>query len=351
MTLSSGRQLSFAVPADIRLPTSGYVYEQRVFSLLTDYGVQPTLVQLPGHFPQPTEAESAEAGRLLTACPAAAPILIDGTALGSLPLAVIEALPHHILALVHHPLSLDAGLTAEQAAAVKAAETAALRRANHVIVTSLATKRLLTASYDVPSRKITVAEPGTDPAVRASGTGTPLQLLAAGAVSARKRYDVLIRALAPLTELDWRLVIAGATDRDTDAAAALEGLIAKLGLADRIRLSGAVVPATLARFYDTADIFVMPSLIEGPGMAVAEAMARGLPIVCTATEGATVPDAAAIKTPPGDIAALTSALERALTDKKLRARLADASWEMGRTLPPWTETTRRIAAVVMGLSP
>ncbi|MGK3816841.1 glycosyltransferase, partial [Enterococcus faecium] len=93
-------------------------------------------------------------------------------------------------------------------------------------------------------------------------------LLAVGAVSARKGYDVLIQALAPLAHLDWRLVVAGAADRDADAAAALEGLIARLGLADRIRLSGAVVPATLARFYDTADIFVMPSLLEGHAMPV-----------------------------------------------------------------------------------
>ena len=124
-------------------------------------------------------------------------------------------------------------------------------------------------------------------------------------------------------------------------------------LQDRVRLSGTVVPATLSKFYDTADLFVMPSLFEGYGMVLAEAMARGLPIICT-TGGAaseTVPDAAALKVAPGNSTALTAAIEKALGDKKLRARLADASWEMGRTLPPWTETTRRIAAVVMGLTP
>ena len=353
MSIVTGRHLSFAVPGDIQLPTSGYVYERRVMSLLPDYGVQPTLVQLPGRFAEPDGTDLTEAGRRLAACSVAAPILIDGTVLGALPHSLIEAMPHQILALVHHPLSLEPGLSVTRAGALKANEIAAFQRANHVIVTSIATKRLLTSNFAVPARKITVAEPGTDPASRASGTGTPLQLIAVGAVSARKGYDVLIEALSPLRHLDWRLVIAGATDRDADATAALERLIANAGFADRIRLAGAVVPATLARFYDTADIFVMPSLMEGHGMAVAEAMARGLPIVCTTTECASeaVPDAAAIKVKPGDVAALTAALERGLTDKKLRARMADASWEMGRTLPPWTETTRRIAAVVMGLSP
>ena len=48
---------------------------------------------------------------------------------------------------------------------------------------------------------------------------------------------------------------------------------------------------------------------------------------------------------------MTSALRRALTDKKLRDELADASWDLGRTLPTWHETARRIAAVVLGLKP
>jgi glycosyltransferase involved in cell wall biosynthesis len=77
-------------------------------------------------------------------------------------------------------------------------------------------------------------------------------------------------------------------------------------------------------------------------------MARGLPIICT-TGGAsteTVPDAAAIKVPPGDAPALTQAISSALKDKKLRTRLADASWEAGRRLPTWNETARRIAAAI-----
>jgi len=352
MKLSSARVLSFAIPGDIELPTGGYIYDRRVLALLPDYGVNPVLVKLPGGFPDPNAGDLAETGRLLAACPAHAPILIDGLALGAIPSALLAQLPHQILALVHHPLSLESGLSAERAATLKASETAALAHAHHVIVTSFATKRILVADFGVPTRKITVAEPGTDPAVRASGTGTPLQLLAVGAISPRKGYDVLLRALEPLAALDWRLTIAGATDREPQTSAKLEAMIAERGFGDRVRLSGAVVPATLSRFYDTADIFVMPSLFEGYGMVLAEAMARGLPIVCTDTGAAneTVPDAAAFKVAPGDASGLSAALDKVLADKRLRARMADASWETGRTLPPWTETTRRIAAVVMGVS-
>ena len=352
LTLASARTISFAIPGDINLPTGGYGYDRRVMALLPDYGVQADLVALPGSFPFPTPADLTQTKRLLAAAPASSTLLIDGLALGAIPAELIASLNRPVLALVHHPLCLEAGITEKQAAGLKACETAALALARHVIVTSFATKRILVADFGVPMTKITVAEPGTDPSMRASGTGTPMQLLAVGAVSKRKGYEVLIEALKPLTDLDWRLTIAGATDRDPVAVANLESAIAAAGFHDRIRLSGTVVPATLAKYYDTADLFVMSSLFEGYGMVLAEAMARGLPIVCT-TGGAasdTVPDGAAIKVPPGNAPALTAAIEKALSDKRLRRRMADSSWEMGRTLPPWTETTRRIAAVVMGLS-
>lgn len=352
MTLPSARTISFAIPGDIDLPTGGYAYDRRVMASLPDYGVQADLVALPGSFPFPTAADLADTKRLLASAPASNTLLIDGLALGAIPADLIASLNRPVIALVHHPLCLEAGISEAQATHLKATETAALALARHVIVTSFATKRILVADFGVPSTKITVAEPGTDPAMRASGTGTPMQLLAVGAVSKRKGYEILVEALKPLSPLDWRCTIAGATDRDPSAVASLESAIAAAGFHDRIRLAGTVVPATLNKYFDTADLFVMSSLFEGYGMVLAEAMARGLPIVCT-TGGAasdTVPDGAALKVAPGNADALTAAIEKALSDKRLRRRMADASWEMGRTLPPWTETTRRVAAVIMGLS-
>jgi glycosyltransferase involved in cell wall biosynthesis len=350
--LNQPRTITFVIPGDINTPTGGYGYDRRVLSVLPDYGVQAELLLLPGDFPTPSAKDLKHSAKLLAALPVTQPLLIDGLALGAMPPEVVEAIRQPIIALVHHPLYLEAGLSAARATQLKATEAGALKRARNVIVTSFATKRILVSEFDIPTTKITVAEPGTDPASRASGTGTPLQMLAVGAVSPRKGYEILIEALTPLSHLDWRLTIAGATDRAPETVACLEAAIQAAGFVDRVRLSGTVVPATLARFYDTADLFVMPSLFEGYGMVLAEAMAHGIPIVCT-TGGAaseTVPDTAAIKVAPGDVPALRSAIERALGDKKLRARLADGAWEMGRTLPPWTETTRRIAAVIMGVT-
>lgn len=342
------RKAVFAIPGDIATATGGYGYNRRVMALLPAFDVEYKHVTLPGGFPDPTAKEVAEAERLLAATPEDTTLLIDGLAYCALPSEVIDRIHRRVVAIAHHPLCMESGLSEERQKHLRVTEREALARASRIIVPSRTTRAILIEDFGVPDEKITVAEPGTDPAMRSTGTGTPMQLLAVGAVSPRKGYRFLIEALEPLKLLDWRLTIAGAIDRHPEAVEELTTAIATSGLSERITLAGTVVPATLERHFNVADIFVMPSLFEGYGMVLAEAMARGLPIICT-TGGAsteTVPDAAAIKVPPGDAPALTQAILSTLRDKKLRTRLADASWEAGRRLPTWNETARRIAAAI-----
>ena len=104
----------------------------------------------------------------------------------------------------------------------------------------------------------------------------------------------------------------------------MRAAIDEAGLADRITLVGPVSQERLADLYASADAFLLASLYEGYGMVLAEAMARGLPIVCT-TGGAaaeTVPDDAAIKVPPGDERAFAVGVKRVLQDADLRQRMA-----------------------------
>ncbi len=217
----------FAIPGDLATPTGGYGYDRRVLELMTSYGIGARALTLPASFPSPSSADLAETERLLTGVKPDTVLMVDGLAFAVLPDSLLQRLASkRIIALVHHPLCLESGLDAARRVALKASETAALRYAHHVIVTSRATLRTLVADFGVPEKRITVAEPGTDPALRASGTGTPLQLLAVGAVSPRKAYDVLVTALEPLADLDWRLTIAGALDRNAKAVAALQSQIA-----------------------------------------------------------------------------------------------------------------------------
>jgi glycosyltransferase involved in cell wall biosynthesis len=343
----------FAIPGDLKATTGGYAYDRQVIELLPAFGVPVSVLPLPGSFPSPTHDDLEETHRIIAKRSSDSVLIVDGLAYGAFPESILAEIQGRVIGLVHHPLFLETGLPHARKVELKESEERALKRANHVIVTSRATKRILTEHMGLSSEKITVAEPGTDPAQRATGTGAPLQILSVGAVLPRKGYDVLVEALAPLNDIDWRLTIAGALDRHPQAVEAVQSAIRAHGLDDRVTLAGKVVPATLERFYESADLFVSASLFEGYGMVLAEAMARGLPIVLAAGGAAadTAGEAAALHVEAGNVAELTAALRRALTDKKLRDRLADAAWEAGRTLPTWHETARRIAAVILGLRP
>ena len=341
---------AFVIPGDIGLPTGGYGYDRRVLALLPAAGFDIRHVALPGTYPAPSADELTEGAGVLAALPDGLPLLIDGLAYGAMPVDIVRRIRQPIVALCHHPLALEAGLSAAQQAHFRQTETEALALARHVIATSPMTKRILVTDFGVPAERITVAEPGTDPAQRTSGTAGqgPLQMLAVGSIVPRKGYDVLVRALTGLKDRAWRLTVAGATDRNPETTRAVQAAIVEAGLGARISIIGAVGMAELDRLYAAADLFLMPSLFEGYGMVLAEAMARGLPIVCT-TGGAaadTVPDAAASKVAPGDANAFRNAVARVLGDAGLRMRMADAAWAAGQRLPRWTDTARIIADVL-----
>lgn len=347
-------EIVFAIPGDLALPTGGYGYDRRLLREWREMGVAARHLALPGSFPNAGEADLAETGRLILSQPYDSALLIDGLAYGAFPESIAAGLAGRVVALVHHPLGLETGLSPGKAAAFIAREAAALRHADAVVVTSPATKRLLVADFAVPEARIAVAVPGVDPAKRVVGgvPGAPLRLLAVGALVPRKGYDVLVEALAALAGRPWRLTIIGSADRSPATARALAAQIAAAGLQGRITLAGAVGEAELARAYDAADLFVMPSLFEGYGMVLTEALARGLPILCT-TGGAaaeTVPDAAALKVPPGDAAAFRTGLARLLDDADERRRRADAAWLAAASLPRWRETATIVAQTCLRIT-
>ncbi len=329
-------EVIFAIPGDIETPTGGYAYDRRLMAELRAGGLPVRHLPLPGGFPFASVPELGEAGYLLKQTPADAVILVDGLAFGALTDLVLKDIDRRFVALVHHPLALETGLNDRRRRALASSERSALARAVAVVVTSPLTARVLAADYGVAPDRITVAEPGTDPAARAMGSGMDVpQLIAVGSISPRKAYDVLVDALAGIGDRLWRLRIVGPDDRDPAEAARLRTKVAEAGLSDRIAIVGALDAAALDAAYAASDVFVMSSLYEGYGMVLAEALARGLPIVCT-TGGAaaqTVPDGAGLKAPPGDAAALREAIASLLDDPGRRRALADAAWTADRTSP------------------
>jgi glycosyltransferase involved in cell wall biosynthesis len=348
------KRFAFAVPGDLATPTGGYAYDRRMIALLSDLGWQIDLLDLGEGFPWPGEATRAAALTQLLSMPAGRIIVADGLALGALPEATSQLGGRNpLLALVHHPLALEAGLTEKQADALRRTERAALSSVQGVVVTSAATARLVAADYGVPAERIVVARPGSDPAPLAQGSRDGVvRLLSVGAVVPRKGFDVLIAALATLTDLPWRLSIAGDRTRDRDAAARLDADIAGHALEERVAVLGTVSPQHLAKLYTQADAFVLASHFEGYGMAYAEAVAHGLPVIGT-SGGAipdTVPPEAGVLVPPGDTASLSGALRRVIGDKELRRRLSSGARAAALQLATWRQSAEIFARALERLA-
>ena len=239
------KRVAFAVPGDLATPTGGYAYDARIIEGLRGRGWEVDLRDLGARFPRP-DADALHAARnTLAKIAEDIPLVIDGLAFGVMPeIAPALAARHRLIALLHHPLALETGLSADEASAFRVSERDALSFAHHVIVTSPSTARLLVSDYAVPEERISVVRPGHDvvtAAPRRAGNETPL-LLSVGAIVPRKGYDVLIEALATLEDLRWRLVIVGDPTRDPETAARLERDLARHGLQDRVRLEGEDMP-------------------------------------------------------------------------------------------------------------
>jgi glycosyltransferase involved in cell wall biosynthesis len=340
----------FAVPGDIEARTGGSIYDRKVMEALREDGWRVELLSWPGSFPFPNEADRDAVEDSLEAVPDGSLVMIDGLALGVLSgLARREAERLRLVALVHHPLALETGLSPNIAAEFAASEQAALACCRAVIVTSETTASIVEHAFGVPGEMITVATPGVDiapQAERGQRRPGPVRVLAVGSVSQRKAHHVLVEALSSMSDLDWSCTIAGSLELDPETADSLKLQIADLGLEDRIAVVGTVGDAEAAALFAWADIFALASLYEGYGMVFSEALAHGLPIV--ATMGGAIPEVvtpeAGLLVPPGDVVAFAGALRTLIADPAERARLAAGSRRAGAGQTGWDVTAGHIAA-------
>jgi len=346
--------LGFAVPGSIDQPTGGYTYDRRVVAGLRGLGCEVDIIDLGEGFPYPEAGIRNGALERFRAVPPGRPIVIDGLALGVLPEAAKAlAATHPVVALVHHPLALEAGISPAAAAAFAASERAALAAVRHVIVTSPSTRRVLVADYAVAGSAITVALPGNDRmAMEARPRRETIALLAVGSVVPRKGYDVLIDALSAIADLDWRLVIAGDRTRDRTTADAIEAQIATRGLSARVRMLGAVGEEALDALHREADLFVLASRHEGYGMAFTAAISHGLPVVGTRAGAIpeTVVPGAGILVTPDDVAGLAAALRLMIADPCARENHGAAARAAAVQLPDWDTTARVFLRVLTALA-
>jgi glycosyltransferase involved in cell wall biosynthesis len=354
--------IDLIVPGDINTPTGGYIYDREILAGLAALGWRTAVHALDQSFPQPTPAALRAARATFATIAAGSLVLIDGLALPGLDrILADEARRLYLVALVHHPVALETGIDAAAARHFEDAERRALAYVRRVITTSQWTARAL-AAYDVPIGALRVVEPGVDPrqihgstdpqtATIAPAEHDALNLLCVATLTPRKGHAVLFEALAELRDRRWHLSCAGSLLRDPATVAVLQHQIDRLSLKKRISLLGDLDGTTLERYYARADVFVLASYMEGYGMALAEAVAHGIPVVST-TAGAipeTVPASASLLVPPGDSRALTKALATLMDDPAKRAELAANARAARAALPTWRTAAVKFAAALDGV--
>jgi len=359
--------------------TGGYLYHRELFARLRAQGIHLD--------------EIYAAGASLEAQLAAAPGFVAGFDPTPYDAVVVDALARAVcapgldawralrplVALVHELPSVAAGPA--QSAAELAYE-APLLRADRLIAVSADGARILSERGVAPER-IVVASGGFDrlrmqaaggnaqaPGGSAQAPGgsaqcafpvcsaqlrpsslipqpSSLTVLCVAQWIARKGVLELAQAWATVARAGWRLELVG--ELDADPAYAREVRAALAGAPEgSVVLRGAVDDAQLAVAYGAATLFAMPSRYEGYGIAFAEALAHGLPVLGCAVGPvpALVGPEASLLVPPNDVPALAAALARLMDDPALRARMAAAASSRAATLPTWDDCAARFLVAV-----
>ncbi|MFF3327992.1 glycosyltransferase family 4 protein [Streptomyces sp. NPDC002888] len=354
------RSVHFVMPGgvdDLATPSGGNAYDRRVCLDLPGFGWQVHKHLVDGEWPRPGAAARAELARTLRELPDGTAVLIDGLVACGVPEIIVpEADRLGLAVLVHLPLGDERGLAPEVATELDAKERAVLRAVPAVIATSDWAVRRLVSHHGLAPERVHVAAPGADIAPLASGTDGVSRLLCVAAVTPRKGQHRLVEALAAATDLPWSCVCVGGLTQDPEYVAHLRGLIKKYGLQDRLELAGPQSGAALDASYAAADLMVLTSYAETYGMAVTEALARGIPVLATDVGGlpeavGRAPDGGVpgILVPPEDPAALAAELRGWFGEADVRRRLKAAARGRRAALDGWATTAKSLAGVLSRL--
>ncbi|MEV0636784.1 glycosyltransferase family 4 protein [Streptomyces sp. NPDC050619] len=351
------RSVHFVMPGgvdDLTAPSGGNAYDRRVSLDLAGFGWQVHKHAVAGGWPRPGADARAELACTLGELPDDTVVLLDGLVACGVPEIVVpEARRLRLAVLVHLPLGDETGLQPAVAAELDAKERTVLRAVPAVIATSDWAVRRLVSHHGLAPERVHVAAPGADIAPLASGTDGVSRLLCVAAVTPRKGQHRLVEALATVTDLPWSCVCVGGLTHDPAYVAGLRVLIRKYGLEGRLHLAGPQAGAELDASYGAADLMVLASYAETYGMAVTEALARGIPVLATDVGGLAeaigrAPDGGVpgILVPPEDPAALAAELRGWFGEADVRRRLKAAARSRRAALDGWATTARSLAGVL-----
>ncbi len=235
-------------------------------------------------------------------------------------------------------------------------ERRVVQRCDMIITGSQFARQQLVSELGTPAERIRMVYYGVSPAYhplpRDKGLAARLALadrrvlLYLGSLKARKNLPVLLRALRLVLQErdDVLLLLAGRGESE----AALRQQTAELGLEGAVHFAGFVPEAAKVAWYNLADVFVLPSRLEGFGLVAAEAMACGKPVV--ASRAGSLPEVIAagetgILCDPDDAGAFARAILRLLAEPSVADKMGQAGLERARRLFQWDESARRTLAL------
>lgn len=321
-------------PGDPSQRTGGYLYNARMVEALRRAGREVRVLPVEGPWPDAGDAETVAA--TLADIPAGAVVVADGLCwpgLGEAGKALVRR--NKVVVLVHSLLCRETGLSTERMNALDQYERESWPIATMLVATSALTREEVRARGQ---RGVEVIVPGSERAERApSGDGT--HLLSVATVVPRKGHDVLLDALAEV-EGDWTLTCAGAV-RDPAWGEHLQGIVAERGWQDRVRFVGSLDEEPLAEELARADLLLQPARYEAYGMAIAEGVARGLPVLTAHAGVLDYLPPGAVQIVDGEAKAWAHQLRRYLGDADLRRCLSDRAWRAAGELPDWDAQAQR----------
>jgi glycosyltransferase involved in cell wall biosynthesis len=333
-------------------PSGGNAYDRNVVAGLAGRGWAVQEVPVAGRWPRPEPADRAALAAALDGMPTRQLVLLDGLVACAVPEVLVRrAIRLRLVVLVHLPL----GLADPTGAGV--GERAVLASAAAVLATSRWTREWLVEHYRLDPDRVWVALPGVRPAPPAVGSDRGGSLVCVATIGFHKGHDVLVGALGALADLSWCCRCVGSVSADPDYTARVRDLAIRAGIGDRLTLTGPLAPQSLDRVYAAADVLVHPSRGETYGMVLAEALARGLPVIATdvggvreAVEGTTGGPTSGLLVPPDDPQALAGAIRRWLCDSGLRGELRAAALRRRETLPTWADTAAVVGRALAGVA-
>jgi glycosyltransferase involved in cell wall biosynthesis len=326
---------------DPRRPSGGNAYDRRLIEELPAWGWEVHEHPVPGDWPTPAQADISRFDEHLADLPDHSVVLVDGLIASGAAGLVQAANRLRIAVLVHMP------------DATERVESDVLNAAAAVVTTSQWSRDRVVAQHHLDPNRVTVALPGVDPGPQSPGTSVGRNLLVVGPLVPAKGHDLLVTALAGLTDLTWHCTFVGSLDLDHEFVRTLTSAVAQAGIADRFLFSGPLSRAALDDLRTRTDLVVSASRREAYGMAVAEGLARGIPAVATDVGGhAEAVGVTGDGSRPGaliranDIEELRSALRQWMTEPAVRHRWRQSAALRRRELPAWAQTAQTVAGVL-----